>query len=67
MYLYSENKGADQMRDYRAADLRLSFRLSKNKFSHDVAHIIIILSPIYTPPAIFLTYRFFSNPGHLSK
>ena len=53
MYLYSENKGADQMRDYRAADLRLSFRLSKNKFSHDVAHMIIILSPIYTPPLFF--------------
>ena len=28
-YLYSENKGADQLRGYREADLRLSFRICK--------------------------------------
>ena len=28
-YLCSENKGADQLRDYREADLRLCFRISK--------------------------------------
>ena len=26
-YPYSENKGADQLRSYRAADLRLCFRI----------------------------------------
>ena len=29
-YLYSENKGADQLRSYCAADLRLCFRICKN-------------------------------------
>ena len=29
-YPYSENKGADQLRGYREADLRLCFRLCKN-------------------------------------
>ena len=28
-YLYSENKGADQLRGYRKADLRLCFRICK--------------------------------------
>ena len=28
-YLYSENKGADQLRGYREADLRLCFRICK--------------------------------------
>ena len=28
-YLCSENKGADQLRDYREADLRLCFRICK--------------------------------------
>ena len=28
-YLYSENKGADQFRGYREADLRLCFRICK--------------------------------------
>ena len=37
----SENKGADQLRGYREADLRLCFRiiLCKSRFSHDAAHI----------------------------
>ena len=29
-YLCSENKGADQLRVYREADLRLCFRICKN-------------------------------------
>ena len=28
-YLWSENKGADQLRGYREADLRLCFRICK--------------------------------------
>ena len=32
-YLCSENKGADQLRGYREADLRLCFRIRKNGFS----------------------------------
>ena len=28
-YQYSENKGADQLRGYREADLRLCFRICK--------------------------------------
>ena len=29
-YLCSENKGADQLRGYREADLRLCFRIGEN-------------------------------------
>ena len=38
-YLCSENKGADQLRSYREADLHLCFGIAKSRFSHDVAHI----------------------------
>ena len=31
-YLCSENKGADQLRSYCEADLRLCFRIGKNPF-----------------------------------
>ena len=37
-YPYSENKGADQLRGYREADLRLCFRVCKN---HDKAHFSV--------------------------
>ena len=39
-YLCSENKGADQLRGYREADLRLCLRICKCWFSHDAAHFI---------------------------
>ena len=39
-YLCSENKGADRLRGYREADLRLCFRICKKRFSHDTAHLI---------------------------
>ena len=35
LYLDSESKGADQLHSYCAADLRLCFRICKNRFSHD--------------------------------
>ena len=38
-YPSSENKGADQLRSYCEADLRLCFRIGKIRFSHDAAHI----------------------------
>ena len=34
------NKGADQLRGYREADLRLCFRICKNRFSHDAAQSV---------------------------
>ena len=40
-YLCSENKGADQLRGYREADLRLCFRICKSRFSHVEAHMIL--------------------------
>ena len=41
-YPSSENKGADQLRSYCAADLRLLFsHMQKIGFSHVAAHIII--------------------------
>ena len=40
-YLCSENKGADQLRGHRKADLRLCFRAyAKRLFSHDATQII---------------------------
>ena len=38
-YLCNENKGADQIRCYREADLRLCFCICL--FSHDAAHLIM--------------------------
>ena len=40
-YLCCENKGADQLRSYREADLHLCFRIAKRWFSHDADHILI--------------------------
>ena len=40
-YPYSKNKGADHLRGYREADLRLCFRICKNRFSHNEAHFIM--------------------------
>ena len=40
--LCSETKGADQLRGYREADLRLCFRTCKSRFSHNEAHMIFI-------------------------
>ena len=39
--LCSENKGADQLRGYREADLRLCFCISKTLVSHNEAQIVI--------------------------
>ena len=45
-YQFSENKGADQLRGYREADLRLCFRIyAKSRVSHDAAQIPI--TPIH--------------------
>ena len=38
-YLCSENKGADKLRGYREADMRLCFAYAKSWFSHDTAHL----------------------------
>ena len=36
--LFSKNKGADELRDYRATDLRLFLYMQK-RFSHDAAQL----------------------------
>ena len=46
-YLCSKNKGADQLRVYRAADLHLCFRRGKNsRFSQDATHLSFLLLDI---------------------
>ena len=40
-YPCSENKGADQLRGYREADLRLCFRICKKPVSHDEAKMVL--------------------------
>ena len=42
-YLSSENKGADQLRGYREADLHLCFRICRLLVSDAAAHILIHL------------------------
>ena len=41
----SENKGADQLRGYRQADLRLCFRIpyAKSRFSHNEAQMVSLI------------------------
>ena len=47
-YPCSKNKGADQLRGYREADLRLCFRICKNPFSHNAAHMKRVMNkPAY--------------------
>ena len=41
-YLCSEYKGADQLRGYREADLRLCFRICKKLVFYDEAQFIIV-------------------------
>ena len=48
-YLFSENKGADQLRSYCAADLRLL----KSWFSHS-----ILSNPLYSPTQFVAACRF---------
>ena len=46
---YGENKGAEQLRSYCAADLRLCVRICKKKqFSHDAAHFKFALPHRHT-------------------
>ena len=40
-YLCIENKGADQLRGYREAHLRICFRICKMLYSHDAAHVYL--------------------------
>ena len=42
VYLFSKNKGADQLCVYLADDLRLCFFICKKKFSLDAPHIIFL-------------------------
>ena len=47
-YPYSENKGADQLRGYREADLRLCFRICKN--------------PVFSRRGSIITRKIFDSP-----
>ena len=44
--MYSENKGADHVRGYREADLRLHFAYAKIRFSHDAAHMQCLFATV---------------------
>ena len=60
-YLCSENKGADQLRSYREADLQLCFRIAKRWFSHDEAQIKTIDTLQYTVNRVSSSFK---NGGH---
>ena len=49
-YLFSENKGADQLRGYGEADLRLCFHICKTRFSNDAAHFLFFGNCLMTRP-----------------
>ena len=62
-YPSGENKGADQLRGYREADLRLCFRIyAKNRFSHDAAHIIKNTTDTRTVKKPFLQLLYIIQP-----
>ena len=42
-YPNSKNKGADQLHSYRELDLHLCFAHAKCWFSHDAAHIMVLV------------------------
>ena len=62
-YLFSKNKGADQLRGNREADLRLCFRIYADCwFSHVEAHILIIMHfRQLSTPDLRLFYSFMMN------
>ena len=45
-YICGENKCADQLRSYCAADLRLCFRICKNPVSHNEAHLSLVVRKV---------------------
>ena len=49
-YLCSENKGANQLRNYRQADLHLCFAYAKSQFSHNEAQILCTIFPSSISP-----------------
>ena len=49
-YLCSENKGADQPRGYREADLRFVFAYAKSRFSHNETHMATALIRVVIKP-----------------
>ena len=60
-YPCSENKGADQLRGYREADLRLCFRIGKNPvFSRcgSFSGLSIFVKIVYHFSAEFGAHRF---------
>ena len=53
IYPCSENKGADQLRSYCEADLRLCFRIGKNPVSHDAAQKYTVINYLYFLAKLF--------------
>ena len=54
-YPRSENKGADQLRGGREANLRLCFRIdAKSRFSHNEAHFVQCVSIFFRSLFVFV-------------
>ena len=60
-YLCSENKGADQLRGYREADLRLCFRICEKPFSHNAAYFIPATSKFKLSSGTFYNKGMYSS------
>ena len=60
-----KNKGADQLRSYCEADLRLCFRIGKIRFSHDAAHIKFLFREDNSNMALNTSYPVEKNGPNL--
>ena len=65
-YPYSENKGADQLRGYREADLRLCFRVCKKPVFSQRGSFILGFSSNINPNKIYLA-KILKVLGHKNK
>ena len=59
-YRYSENKGADQLRNYREADLRLCFCICKSWSSHNKAHMFGLYKELLNKESLSCLWFFFA-------
>ena len=66
-FLCSENKGADQLRGYREADLRLCFRIYKKPvFSRRGSYNVLHISVTFKTGIILLCISYMSNSTQMN-
>ena len=66
-YPYSENKGADQLRGDREADLRLCFRICKKTTTYNEAHLVQYLHNFNAETTLCMAATLVNNFGRFSR